>query len=263
MKQILTLALLLLLSLRVAVFAETHAWPDTRLNLPDTEMTIDQLFKTIHAQTGMSVVYNVKDMRYLKRVKVVTPNPTVKEALDEVLNPKQVSYVIEKNTIVIKQLNGAVSGVVRDKNTGEPLVGASVFDKNGKTDVVTGLDGEYTLYAKKGATITVTYIGYEPQSHKDDGKEIVNFDLVPDEHSLEDVVVTGYKIVDKRASTSAITSIKAEDILRPDAMSIDQMLEGQCPTLCICRIRESRTRHRRSVSAVHLQSSVTVNRFGW
>lgn len=231
MKQILTLVLIVLLSLRIAVFADTPAGPDTRLNLPDKEMSIDQLFKTIHAQTGMSVVYNVKDVRYLKKVRVATPNPTVKEALDEVLNPKQVSYVIEKNTIIIKQLNGAISGVVRDKNTGEPLVGASVFDKNGKTGVVTGIDGDYTIYAKKGSTITVTYIGYEPQTYKDNGKEIVNFDLVPDEHALEDVVVTGYKIIDKRASTSAITSIKAEDILRPDAMSIDQMLEGQVPDL--------------------------------
>ncbi len=55
--------------------------------------------------------------------------------------------------------------------------------------------------------------------------------LEDDTNMLEDVVVTGYQVIDKRASTSAITSIKAEDILRPDAISIDQMLEGQVPDL--------------------------------
>lgn len=52
-----------------------------------------------------------------------------------------------------------------------------------------------------------------------------------DENKFDDVVVTGYQVIDKRASTSAITSIKAEDIIRPDALSIDQMLEGQIPDL--------------------------------
>ncbi len=231
MKQLLTLTLFALLSLQIAMFADTPSGADKRVNLPDKELTIEQLFKAIHAQTGMSVVYNVKDVRFLKKVKVASENPTVKEILDEVLNPKQVSYVIEKNTIIIKQLSGAISGVVRDKNTGEPLVGASVYDKSGKRGTSTGIDGDYTLYVKPGATITVSYVGYDPVTYKDNGKEIVNFDLVADERSLEDVVVTGYKIVDKRASTSAITSIKAEDILRPDALSIDQMLEGQVPDL--------------------------------
>ena len=55
--------------------------------------------------------------------------------------------------------------------------------------------------------------------------------LEDDANVLQDVVVTGYQVIDKRASTSAITSIKAEDILRPDAISIDQMLEGQVPDL--------------------------------
>ena len=55
--------------------------------------------------------------------------------------------------------------------------------------------------------------------------------LEDDTNVLQDVVVTGYQVIDKRASTSAITSIKAEDILRPDAISIDQMLEGQVPDL--------------------------------
>lgn len=231
MKQLLTLTLFALLSLQIAMFADTPSGADKRVNLPDKELTIEQLFKAIHAQTGMSVVYNVKDVRFLKKVKVASENPTVKEILDEVLNPKQVSYVIEKNTIIIKQLSGAISGVVRDKITGEPLVGASVYDKSGKRGTSTGIDGDYTLYVKPGATITVSYVGYDPVTYKDNGKEIVNFDLVADERSLEDVVVTGYKIVDKRASTSAITSIKAEDILRPDALSIDQMLEGQVPDL--------------------------------
>lgn len=55
--------------------------------------------------------------------------------------------------------------------------------------------------------------------------------LEDDENMLEDVVVTGYQVINKRALTSAVTTLKAEDILRPDALSIDQMLEGQIPDM--------------------------------
>ena len=231
MKQFFILTLFALLSLQAAIFADNSSGANARLDLPDTEMSIEQLFKTIHQQTGMAVIYNVKDVRFLKKVKVTLPQPTVKQALDEVLNPKHVSYVIDKNSIIIKQITNSVSGTVRDELTGEPLVGASIFDKNSSTGVVTGLEGEYTIYAKKGSTLTVSYLGYKPAQHKVSDSETINFALTPDTKTFDDVVVTGYKVIDKRASTSAITSIKAEDIMRPDALSIDQMLEGQVPDL--------------------------------
>lgn len=50
---------------------------------------------------------------------------------------------------------------------------------------------------------------------------------------MEEVVVTGYQKVDKRRSTSAITSVKASDVLVPGMSSIDQALEGRIPELML------------------------------
>lgn len=125
-----------------------------------------------------------------------------------------------------------ITGQVFDQQ-GEPLVGVAVYEKKSpKNGTMTDLDGKFTLPAKgdKKVALIFSYVGYTRQEAIWDGKpmKIVMHDNVD---MLDDVVVTGYKIVDKRASTSAITSIKAEDILRPDAMSIDKMLEGQVPDL--------------------------------
>ena len=47
---------------------------------------------------------------------------------------------------------------------------------------------------------------------------------------LEEVIVnTGYERIDPRKTTSAIQSIKAEDIVVSGLTSIDQMLEGHVP----------------------------------
>ena len=52
-----------------------------------------------------------------------------------------------------------------------------------------------------------------------------------DASEIDEVVITGYQVINKRALTSAVTTVKAEDILRPDALSIDQMLEGHIPDM--------------------------------
>ncbi|MDE6685200.1 MAG: TonB-dependent receptor plug domain-containing protein, partial [Duncaniella sp.] len=76
----------------------------------------------------------------------------------------------------------------------------------------------------------ISYIGMTRPEVAWRGRPLTVY-LEDDSNMLDDVVVTGYQVIDKRASTSSITSIKAEDILRPDAISIDQMLEGQVPDL--------------------------------
>ncbi|MEZ3562813.1 MAG: SusC/RagA family TonB-linked outer membrane protein [Duncaniella sp.] len=116
---------------------------------------------------------------------------------------------------------------------GEPLAGASVWFKDSpKTATATDLNGMFTLSAKgkKNPTLVFSFIGMKRAEVKWNGKPITVY-LDDDTNVLGDVVVTGYQVIDKRASTSAITSIKAEDIIRPDAISIDQMLEGQVPDL--------------------------------
>jgi len=83
---------------------------------------------------------------------------------------------------------------------------------------------------KKDVTLVVSFIGMKRAEVKWKGQPVTVY-LDDDTNVLGDVVVTGYQVIDKRASTSAVTSIKAEDIIRPDAISIDQMLEGQVPDL--------------------------------
>ncbi|MCM1331322.1 MAG: SusC/RagA family TonB-linked outer membrane protein [Bacteroides sp.] len=125
-----------------------------------------------------------------------------------------------------------ISGTVVDAE-GEPLPGASVFEKKDtKHGTVTDIDGKFRLSTRgeSSVRIVVQFVGMKRQEATWNGKPL-HIVMEQDANQFDDVVVTGYQVIDKRASTSAITSIKAEDILRPDALSIDQMLEGQVPDL--------------------------------
>ena len=67
-------------------------------------------------------------------------------------------------------LAGPIDGVVKDKKTGETLIG-SVVQVKGRQDnmTTTGLDGTFTLkdLPDQGAvTIIVNYIGYKPKRQR-------------------------------------------------------------------------------------------------
>ena len=125
-----------------------------------------------------------------------------------------------------------ITGIVTDTH-GDPLPGASVWEKkNPRAATATDVYGMFSLPAKGRSSVKleISYIGMKKAEVTWNGYMVAVM-LEDDANVLQDVVVTGYQVIDKRASTSAITSIKAEDILRPDAISIDQMLEGQVPDL--------------------------------
>ena len=70
----------------------------------------------------------------------------------------------------------------------------------------------------------------ETQEVKYNGQDTINVVMKDAATQLDEVVVnTGYQKIDPRKSTSAITTIKAADIMNPAYHSIDQMLEGHVP----------------------------------
>ena len=128
----------------------------------------------------------------------------------------------------VQQNEVTVKGVVKDAN-GEAIIGASVIEKgNAKNGTVTDLDGNYTLKVKRGATLTISYIGYVNQETK--GGDVT---LQEDMKSLNEVVVIGYGTQKKGDITSAITSIKAEDFSQGNIHDAGDLIKGKVAGLTI------------------------------
>lgn len=128
---------------------------------------------------------------------------------------------VQQNTVTVK-------GVVKDAN-GDPIIGASVIEKgNAKNGTVTNLDGEYSLSVKRGAKLTVSYIGYVSQEISGG-----NVTLQEDNKSLNEVVVIGYGTQKKGDITSAITSIKAEDFSQGNIHDAGDLIKGKVAGLTI------------------------------
>lgn len=130
----------------------------------------------------------------------------------------------------VQQNEVTVKGVVKDAN-GEAIIGASVIEKgNAKNGTVTDIDGNYTLKVKRGATLTISYIGYISQETKG-GNVILEEDL----KSLNEVVVIGYGTQKKADVTSAVVSVKAEDFTKGNFNDAGDLIKGKVAGLTITK----------------------------
>ena len=88
--------------------------------------------------------------------------------------------------------NGVVKGTVVDKQ-GEPLIGVSVKVVGTKEVTVTDIDGNFTIKARPGQELELSYMGYAPLKAK---AKVGQMDLTMQEDTqvLSDVVVTALGI---------------------------------------------------------------------
>ena len=94
-----------------------------------------------------------------------------------------------------------VNGNVVDA-TGEPIIGATVRVAGQQGGVITDFDGNFQIKANSGATLTVTYVGY--QDAQVAAAPRVNIVLKDDAQLLKDVVVIGYGTVKKSDATGSV-----------------------------------------------------------
>lgn len=121
----------------------------------------------------------------------------------------------------------SITGVVVDANS-EVVIGASVLEKGTTNGVVTNLDGQFTLKAKPGAILVVSFVGYKPQEVK--ATKSMKIVLKEDSELLEEVVVIGYGTQKKVNLTGAVVSVDVNKTLssRPIA-DIGRGLQGAVP----------------------------------
>ncbi|WP_460486076.1 SusC/RagA family TonB-linked outer membrane protein [Capnocytophaga sp. HP1101] len=119
-----------------------------------------------------------------------------------------------------------VTGTVTD-DKGMPLPGVSVIVKGTTKGVATDFDGKYTLTeVARGAIVEFSSVGYKTLDLKVTGEQL-NAKLAEDTQNLEEVVVVGYGTQKRGDVTTAITSVKTEDLDQRPVTSAAQAIQGR------------------------------------
>ena len=98
---------------------------------------------------------------------------------------------------------------------------------------VTDIEGAFKLEvpAEGGIMLVFSFIGMETKEIKAD-TSFMKVVLKESVEQVDEVVVTGYQKIDKRVLSSSVASIKGEDLIGGNAISVDQMLQGRLAGGC-------------------------------
>ncbi|MCR4583290.1 MAG: TonB-dependent receptor [Prevotella sp.] len=127
----------------------------------------------------------------------------------------------------VQQSTKKITGTVVDAMG--PVIGASVLEKGTTNGTVTDFDGNFTLNVKPGATIVVSFIGFETQEIAIGDRTNFNITLKDDNAVLEEVVVVGYGVQKKKLVTGATVQVKGEDIAKLNTTNALTAMQASTP----------------------------------
>ena len=127
----------------------------------------------------------------------------------------------------IQQATKKITGTVVDAQG--PVIGASVVEKGTTNGTVTDFDGNFSLNVKEGATIVVSFIGFETQEVKIGSQDSYNITMRDDNAVLEEVVVVGYGVQKKKLVTGATVQVKGEDIAKLNTTNALTAMQASTP----------------------------------
>ena len=133
------------------------------------------------------------------------------------------------STIIYAQTIEA-TGTVVDPN-GEAIIGATIMEKGTSNGTITDFDGNFKISVQKGATLVVSYIGYNNQELP--ATQGMKITLKEDALNLQEVVVTGYTTQRKADLTGAVSVVSVDELQKQNENNPIKALQGRVPGMNI------------------------------
>ncbi|PWV55647.1 TonB-dependent receptor [Chitinophaga sp. S165] len=226
----------LILTATLQVGARTYA---QRVNIDVHDAPLEEVLFSIQQQTGYDFLYSTQLIKGATPVSLSLKNASVADALKSIFERQPLDYIINQKTVTLrqKQLSQAAAFTVRGAVTdskGAPLQGVTIQLKGTKTGTASLADGSYSLTLPNGnGTLIFGFMGFAKQEIAVNNRTIINVSLVEDDKKLSEVIVTGYTTQSRHTLTSAISTVKGEDLTRRVATDATSLLQGQLPGLSV------------------------------
>ena len=208
----------LLLVCVFCTFAENTHSQNARVSINKKNVQLETVLNEIEHQTDYLFIYN-NQVNVNKKVSLKAKNQPVSKVLEELLADSGITYSVEGNHIVLgkqtmaaaPQQSSTIRGKVIDTN-GDPVIGANIVEKGTTNGTTTDVEGNFSINAKSGSTLVITFIGYVREEVKANAGRRMEIILQEDSETLEEVVVVGYGTMKKADLTGSVATVGSEVI---------------------------------------------------
>lgn len=129
------------------------------------------------------------------------------------------------NIVGVYAQQSIIKGTVLD-NKKEPLIGVSVQINGSQRGTVTDVEGNFSIQASKGETLTFSYVGYKKQDLILSSYTKITVVLSEDTELLDEVVVIGYGTMRKKDLTGSVSQVRADDLANEAPKTVQDVLRG-------------------------------------
>jgi len=139
--------------------------------------------------------------------------------------------------LFVSSAQTTVSGTVKDANTGEPIIGATVLEENTSNGAITDTNGEFRFsISSSDAALIINYVGYKEQRIPVNNRSSFEISLQEDVEQLEEVVVTALGFQKDRDEVGyANSQLQSDDFLKAAEPNIVNSLSGKATGVTISR----------------------------
>lgn len=212
---------------------------DTRVTINVRQVPAHAVLNKLQKDAVLNFIYSADVAKTWPAITLSMKNKPASQVIAQLAEMINCNYSIRNNVVTItpresryKQKKWTLTGKVVDE-IGEPLIGVTVKPTHNQPEVITDINGDFTLTLDRDkATLSVSYIGMVTQLVTV-GSSQPNYTVVmkEDANTLGEVQVVsnGYQDIDRRRLTGAVTSVKMDDINVAGLSTVDKMLEGHVP----------------------------------
>jgi len=200
------------------------------------------VLKEIREMVQLRFTYNVEEIGQQPAVSVDVKNVSLNNLLKTILEKTNLLYNVgdygvmlyprESDESKTSRKGFFLNGQVVDQR-GIPLPAATVLALESKVGTNTLEDGKFSLVVTEHDKIRVTRLGMKPVTIPVSGPDFMRVVMDSLSQGIQEVVVNGYQVIDKRMSAASTFKLEAADILQPGQSTVDKMLQGKVPGLMI------------------------------
>ncbi|HEY8387891.1 MAG TPA: SusC/RagA family TonB-linked outer membrane protein [Parasegetibacter sp.] len=223
------------------------------ISLSGSNFSIRKIITEIEKQTDYNVFLNQSDLKGTTPVSVHAEHMDLQDFLQLVFKNQPLEYFIAKKNIILSRkpvsesndfslpadidnmaelYADSVKGQVRGPDG--VLPGASIRIKGRREGTMTDVNGRFSIAAKKGQVLIVSYAGMETKEVEvTEDNQTLNIELKLADVALDEVVVNGYFSQNKNSFTGNSIQVSREQMLKVGPRNIIEILQVFDPSFRI------------------------------
>lgn len=226
---------------------------DREVSISITDLPFEKALHEIEAIAKVKFAYSINQLQDEPNVSLNIDKRALREALDELLAPRKISYKVHEKeaAITLKKANGEgnkerssvhegtngnseqraliqITGTVTEASTQTPMAGVNVLVKGTLNGTTTDATGKYSLGAEDNDILVFSFIGYAAVEITVSGRSVIDVSMTEDVLSLNEVIVNaGYWEVKDQERTGNISKVSSKEIQNQPIHNPLQALQGR------------------------------------